>query len=173
MVVTGGVGVLVVVAFVFGVALGRDRSPDPGDRLAVVAIEETPGFAVLAARCEDERVRAVEVRVSDGETLWRIESERGTIDRRYVVGQEPPPFGFETVTPLRSVRGGVLEAIVTVDDVTDSERFDPAALDDAAAVRAPCDSSDLDLVTLLFAIGALGVVAAYAAMVWRWWGGRG
>jgi peptidoglycan/xylan/chitin deacetylase (PgdA/CDA1 family) len=134
--VTGGIGVLVVVAFVAAIALGRDSVPGPGDRLAVVHGEGPVGLAVLAARCPDERVKAVEVRVPDGAPLWRIVSDKGTIDRVFVIGAEPPPF-FATQTSLQPFPPGELEAEVTIDDIVDRERFDPAAVEDGELLAAP------------------------------------
>lgn len=168
MVVVGGVGLLVVIAFVAGVVLGRESAPRPGDRLAVVPTE-TDALAILAARCGDERVHAVELRVPDGgPTLWRIESAKGSIDRSYLVGAVPPPFGFATITALQPVPPGALEAVVTVDDTVDAERFDPAALERGDGFRAPCEGDELGLVELAFVVGALGVAAAYATMIRRW-----
>jgi hypothetical protein len=164
---TGGVGVLVVLAFVGAVVFGRNTTVAPGDRVAVVRAEGPAGFAVLAGRCQDERVRAVEVRVPDGPSLWRIESAKGVINRAFVVGAEPP-FGAVAVQALQALPPGVLEAELTVDDVVDRERFDPTRLDTADAPEAPCGDADLGLVPLLFVLGALGVVFAYAAMVRRY-----
>lgn len=171
MVLAGGLGVLVVIAFVGGVALGRQRDLGPGDRIAVVPVDRGAGLGVLVGRCADERVKAVEVRVADGMSLWRIESKKGGIDRRFVVGGEPPAF-FATVTPLRALPPTQLEAVVTIDDTVDERRFDPSSLDDAAAPRAPCSRSDLGWAILLFAAGAAGVVVAYAVMVRRYLGTR-
>lgn len=167
-VVTGGIGVLLVIAFVAAVAFGREQPIAPGDRVAVVKAPGPAGFTILAGRCTDERVHAVEVRSPDGVSLWRVESAKGAIDRRFVVGQDPPPFEFATVTPLRPLPSGPLEAEVTVDKTVDHEVFDPAHIDKAAAVRAPCGDDDVGVVSLLFVVGALGVVAAYGAMVHRY-----
>lgn len=168
----GGVGVLVVLAFVGAVALGRDTTLSPGDRVAIVPAEGPAGIAILAGRCEDERVRAVEVHVPDGPPLWRIESAKGVIARSFVVGAEPPPFGAATVTPLQPLPAGVLEAVLTVDDATDRERFDPAHLEAANAPEAPCGGADLGLVAVLFVAGAVGVFVAYGAMVRRYLAAR-
>ena len=168
MVVTGGVGVLVVVAFVAGVVLNRARGVEPGDRVAVVRAEGAELLEVLAARCGDERVGAVEVRVPGGPPLWRIESERGGITRRFVLGADPPPFGFATTTPLLPLPAGVLEAEVTIDGVVDVERFDPARLGDGDTLRTSCDERSLGVVELAFVLGALGVVLTYLVMVTRY-----
>lgn len=166
-VVTGGIGVLMVIAFVAAIVFGREGAVAPGDRLAVVKGAGPAGFTILAGRCTDERVQAVEVRSPDGVSLWRIESAKGAIDRRFVVGQEPPPFTFTTVTPLQPLPSGPLEAEITVDKVIDSEVFDPAHLEKATAVRAPCGNDDGGVVSLLFILGALGVAATYGVMVSR------
>lgn len=166
-VVTGGIGVLVVIAFVAAVVLGRDSSPQAGDRVAVV--RDDGALEVLAARCEDERVRAVAVQDVDGRDLWRIESENGTIDRRFVVGDEPPPF-FETVVPLDDALppSGLLVAEVTVDDEVDARPFDPADIDDRDGLGLSCDGDGIGVVSVLFVAGAAGVCAAYGALVARY-----
>src|SRR5207253_221662 len=91
-VVAGGIGVLAVIAFVGALALGGSSRSRPGDRVAVVRTLGPAGIAVLAGRCLDQRVTAVAV-VDGGTTIWRIESRKGSIERRYVVGA-PPPLGF-------------------------------------------------------------------------------
>lgn len=158
---------LVVLAFVVAVVFGRNTTVAPGDRVAVVRSGGPTGFTILAGRCDDERVRAVEVHAPDGPPLWRIESAKGVIARSFVVGAEPPPFGAATVAPLQPFPPGVLEAVLTVDDTTDRERFDPAHLESADAPEAPCGDADLGVVPLLFVVGAAGVVVTYAAMVRR------
>jgi len=168
MVLTGGIGVLVVVAFVAAVAFGRDTTVKPGDRLAIVPLVGSPaGFEVLVGRCEDERVRAVEVRTPGGASLWRIESAKGGIDRSFIVGQDPPPFSFTTAIRLQPLPAGPLEATVTVDASTDARIFDPAHLSTSGSVGAPCKTRDIGIVPIVFGVGALGVVAAYGAMVRR------
>ena len=168
MVLTGGIGVLVVVAFVAAVAFGRDTTIAPGDRIAVVALTGAPaGFEVLVGRCDDERVRAVELRAPGGPPLWRIESTKGGIDRSFIVGQDPPPFEFATVTRLGPIPAGVLEVEITVDKDVDARQFDPAHLERSGAVGAPCGNRDIGVVPLLFGLGAAGVVVAYGAMVRR------
>lgn len=167
MVVTGGIGVLVVIAFVAAVVLGREGEPQPGDRVAVV--RDNGAVEVLAARCDDERVRAVAVQDRAGRDLWRVVSEKGTIDRRFVVGGEPPPF-FETVVPMDDPLppSGLLVAEVTVDDEVDARPFDPAHLDDSDGFGLSCDGDGIGLVGVLFTAGAAGVCAAYGAMVARY-----
>jgi hypothetical protein len=165
-VVTGGIGVLVVIAFVAGVVLGRGTRTEPGDRVGVAAVDGE--LVVFAARCEDERVRAVEVRTPGGPALWRIESDKGTIDRRFVVGGEPPAFFLTTVRLESLPTGGTLEAEVTVDDVVDAKPFDLGALEESDGFGVSCDDRDLGVVPLLFVMGASGVVAAYGAMLARY-----
>lgn len=172
MVVTGGIGVLVVIAFVAAVAFGREHEVAPGDRIALIEAKGPAKLSVLVGRCDDERVDAVEIRRPDGDVLWRIESPNGSIARRFVVGADPPPFGFEAVTPLGSTLAGRLVAEAEVDGVADRELFDTAALDQERAPSAPCDGNDIGLVSILFVVGALGVVAAYGVMVRRYLGGR-
>jgi hypothetical protein len=171
-VLTGGIGVLVAVAFVAAVAFGRDTDVSPGDRVAVVQSDGPAGLTVLAGRCEDERVKAVELRTPDGVSLWRIESARGAIDRRFLVGQDPPPFSFATVTPLQALPAGPLEAEITVDKTIDGEVFDRAHLDEESAPDAPCGNKDVGVVALVFMLGALGVVVAYGVMVRRYLSAR-
>lgn len=168
MLATGGIGVLVVLAFVGAVVFGRNTAVSPGDRLAVVRSDGPAGFAVLAGRCQDERVRAVEIHAPGGPPLWRIESTKGVIERSFVVGAEPAPFGAATMTALKPLPTGVLEAVLTVDGWTDRELFDPTQLATADAPEAPCGGADLGPVALLFVVGALGVVVAYGSMVRRY-----
>jgi hypothetical protein len=163
---TGGVGVLVVLAFVGAVVFGRNTQVEPGDRIAVVRSDGPAGFTILAGRCTDERVNVVEVRGLVGSALWRIESTKGVIDRSFAVGAEAP-FGAATVTPLQPLPEGSLVAGIRVGDAEDREEFDPAHLETADAPEAPCGGTDLGLVPLLFIIGAGGVVVAYAGLVRR------
>lgn len=165
--VTGGVGVLVVVAFVAAIAFGRDSRVGPGDRVAVVRGEGPVGLGVLAARCPDERVKAVTIRDVDGSPLWRIVSDKGTIDRVFVVGSEPPPF-FATETALRPLPpSGPLEVEVTIDDIVDRERFDLSSLEDGDLLGVPCGGSDLGVIPIVFILGGAGVVVAYGSLVRR------
>jgi hypothetical protein len=167
MVLIGGIGVLVVVAFVAAVAFGRDTTTKPGDRIGVIPARGTAtGIAILVGRCEDERVHDVGVRVPGGAPVWHIRSDKGGINRSYVLGATPP-FGFATTTPFTSLPAGPLEIDVTVDRSTDTRTFDPAHLDDEGAVGAPCGERDLGVVPVLFIIGAIGVIVAYGVMVRR------
>jgi hypothetical protein len=165
-IVTGGIGVLVVIAFVAGVLLGRTGEAEPGDRVGIGRTDDGT-LVVFAARCEDERVRAVEVRTPGGPPAWRIESDKGTIDRRFVVGAEPPAFFATRVALDGPLPDGVLEAEVTIDDVVDARPFDPAALEDGESFGVSCDDGDLGLVPIVFVLGAMGVIGAYLAMVAR------
>lgn len=168
MVLTGGIGVLVVVIFVAAIAFGRGTTTKPGDRIAVVPLKGSPaGFEILVGRCEDERVRTVELHAPGGPPLWRIESTKGGIDRSFIVGQDPPPFSYRTTTRLSKLPPGPLEASVTVDEDSDTRPFDPAHLSTSGAVGAPCDQRDIGIVPLLFVLGGAGVVVAYGAMVRR------
>lgn len=167
MLATGGIGVLVVLAFVGAVVFGRNTEVKPGDRIAVVRSESPAGFSILAGRCTDERVNAVEVRALAGPALWRIESKKGVINRAFTVGGDAP-FGAVTVTPLQPLPDGVLVASIRVGDAEDAEQFDPAHLETADAPEAPCGGTDLGVVPLLFVAGAAGVVAAYGGMVRRY-----
>lgn len=168
----GAVGVLVVVGFVAAVALGGEAQVRPGDRVELVSGEGPASLEVLAGRCEDERVTAVELRAPQGPTLWRIASSTGSITRRYVVGGDPP-FDFTTTAPLQPLPEGPLEAVVEIDGETvDSETFVPPLAGEGSAA-GPCGrSQDLGGVVLLFAAGALLVVIAYAGMIRRWLVGR-
>ena len=197
MVLSGGVGVAAMVAFVAAVALGADlKQPPAGARLAVTAAEGPAGLAVLVPRCRSERVTRVELRAAGGSALWRISARKGSIDERYVVGADAP-LGFVTEVPLRSSPPpGPLEVVTHVAgggsaDVVDRVVFDPgavpsggvlyqgdavepAAFEAGAAAAADCAEAGrgLGLVTWLFAAAATGVVITYVAMVVRYWKGR-
>lgn len=168
--VTGGIGVLVVLAFVGAVALGRQDRVRPGDRVAVSASSEPSVPPIVAvARCAEERVRSVEVRDRDT-VIWRVESEKGTIARGFPIGGEPPAL-FETTVALDSLPSGELDVVVQLADGTvDRDTFDIAALEpgEGERVGAPCGGSDLGLVPIVFIAGAAGVVGAYVAMVSRY-----
>lgn len=197
MVLSGGVGVAAMVAFVAAVALGADlKQPPAGARLAVTAADGPAGLAVLVPRCRSERVTRVELRASGGSALWRITARKGSIDERYVVGADEP-LGFVTEVPLRwPPPPGPLEVVTHVDgggstDVVDRVVFDsgavpsdgvlyqgdvvePTVFEAGAAAAADCAESDrgLGLVTWLFVAAATGVVITYVAMVVRYWKGR-
>jgi hypothetical protein len=168
----GAVGVLVVVGFVAAVSLGGEARARPGDRVDLVAGEGPSGMALLAGRCPDERVTAVELRAPGGPTLWRIASTKGSITRRYEVGGEPP-FDFRTVAPLQPVPDGPLEALVEIDGETVDSQVFGRPLASAGSTAPPCGrSQDLGGVALLFAAGAALVVVAYGGMVRRWLASR-
>ena len=197
MVAAGGVGVLVVVAFVAAVALGgRTTTAGPGERVGVGRADRGGALAVFVPRCRDDRVTLVEVGVEGGSTLWRITSRKGSIDERYEVGADAP-LGFEVEVPLAdALPDEALRATVVVDGddgavrdglgfrtvevPTDGVRtaggdvalasFQGRAL---AAARCPESRSDLGLTTVVFGLGGLLVVASYGVMVSRWWRGRG
>ena len=197
MVLSGGVGVAAVVAFVAALALGGDlKEPPPGARLAVTAADGPAGVAVLVPRCRSERVTGVELRTAGGDALWRITARKGSIDERYVVGADEP-LGFVTEVPLRSsLPSGPLEVVASVAgggpaDVVDRSVFDPgavppvgvlyqgevvepAAFEAGAAAAADCGESGggLGLVTWSFVAAATGVVVTYVTMVVRYWKGR-
>jgi hypothetical protein len=167
-VVTGGIGVLVVLAFVGAIVFGRSAAVGPGDRVAVVSSDKAPaGFTVLAGRCQDERVTSVEIHAPGGPPLWRLESAKGVIDRSFRVGGDAP-FGAAIAVPLQPLPPGPLEAVITVDGKPDAETFDPAHLETAKAPEAPCGDLDLGLVPFLFVVGALGVVVTYVLLVRRY-----
>jgi hypothetical protein len=175
-VVAGGIGVLAVVAFVAALALGGVSRSNPGDRVAVVRADGPAAIAVLAGRCLEQRVTAVTVLGSDGSTLWRIESAKGSIERRYVVGAEPPPLGFREVTALAGRPTGRVRAEVTFDE-NDTTTVD-ARVVDVGDVRGQGHTLDEGApacggkegpggTTLLFAVGAAFVVAGYIGMLLR------
>ena len=197
MVAAGGVGVLVVIAFVAAVALGGRTEPGrPGERVGVGRADADGGLAVFVPRCRDDRVTLVEVAAEGGGALWRITSRKGSIDERYEVGAEAP-LGFEVEVPLASpLPDGPLAATVEVEgeggDVTDRIAFRAGSVPAEgvvtaggdvgigsfqgralAAARCPESRSDLGLTTVVFTLGGLLVVASYGVMVSRWWRGRG
>lgn len=199
MVAAGGVGVLVVIAFVAAIALGsRTASAGPGERVGVGRADAEGTLAVFVPRCDGDRVGAVEVGVEREAVLWRIESRKGSIDERYMVGAAPPPLGFETVVPLAAplplgtplvaavtvegddeamgdqiaftIEAVPAEGVVTARGETDLRTFQGRAL---AAAACPESRSELGLTTVVFGLGGLLVVASYGLMVSRWWRGRG
>lgn len=182
-VAVSGLAVLVVVAFVTAVIFGSRPERSPGDRVAVARSGGPAGITVLAGRCTEQRVVDVRLSVPGGRTLWEIRSEHGSIDRRYLVGAEPPPLDFAEVTPLRGVPAG--RALVEVTfarggraDETDEVVVDPGDIGeeppDLGDAAPPCasDAGPGVVTSVLFALGALVVVAGYATMVVRRWGRR-
>ena len=172
-VVTGGIGVLVVIAFVAGMVLGRGGPVDADERIGVLRRDDG-AVEVLAGRCPDERTKRVEVRSSgDGVVLWRIDAERGTIDREFIVGDAAPPLWTTSValaSPLPA--DALLEAEVVIDDEVAVRPFTVDTLESGDAVLVSCDSGGLGVLPLVFVLGALGVVFAYAVMVLRFVRGR-
>jgi len=196
MVAAGGVGVLVVIAFVAAVALGgRTPAAGPGQRLGVGRADAEGALAVFVPRCRDDRVKVVEVAVAGGDVLWRIASRKGSIDERYEVGADAP-LGFEVEVPLGSPLPDVpLVAAMGVDgeagEVRDLLDFSRGAVPEEGVVTAggdvgvasfqgralaaadcPESRSDIGSTTVVFALGALLVVVSYFIMVSRWWRGR-
>ena len=168
MLVACGLGVLVVVGFVTAVVFGGSARAQPGDRVALV--EQSGQIVVLAGRCEDERVTAVELAAPGGPTLWRITSEKGSITQRYVFGAEPLPVGFTTVAPPQPLPLGDLQVSVEIDGTLVDREVVSQPAPETAEVFAPCGRSQrLGAVSVLFVVGALMVVLAYAGMVQRWY----
>jgi hypothetical protein len=174
-VVAGGIGVLVVIAFVGAVAVGGTGRRAPGEQVAVVRSGGPAGIAVLAGRCLDQRVTAVQVDGADGTTLWRVASVKGSIERRYVVGAEPP-LGFEDVTGLTGRPSGRVRASVELEQ-GDTTTVDARVVDVA---NLPAQGHTLDGgapacggregpggTALLFAVGAAFVLAGYVGMLVR------
>ena len=165
-VVTGALAVAVVVLFVTSVAFGAQSREEPGDRVGIAASEDAPsGYQVVVGRCEDERVRAIEVRDQRGSPLWRVESVKGSFERRFGVGEAA--FGFTEVVPLRGLPDGEVEVRVAVGDAVDGEVVDLRAVGDDVAVGASCGDESIGAVGWAFAFGALVVVASYGAMLLR------
>jgi hypothetical protein len=176
-VVAGGLGVLAVLLFVGAVALGGTSGARPGDRVAVVRASGPAGIAVLAGRCLDQRVTSVEVVGGDGTTLWRIDSRKGSIERRYVVGAQPPPLGFRPTLGLTGRPTGQVRAQVTFDEdgatTTDARVVDVGDLRgqghtlDEGAPACGGHEGPGRTTTVLFALGAAFVVAGYVGMLLR------
>ena len=179
-VLTGGVAVAVVIGFVVALALGGGNQTTPGERVAVAASDAPSGVVVLAGRCRDQRVVAVTVRTGD-DVRWRVESRKGSIARRYLVGSEPP-LGFEVTVPFAGSLDGPATAEVVFERPGHDPEVDQRAFDRAGLVAdgsplgdaaPPCgDRRDLSSTVVLFALGAAVVVAGYLVMVGRWLGGR-
>lgn len=175
-VAVGGIGVLAVLAFVVAVGLGGTTESTPGEKVRVVADGGPAGVAVLAGRCLDERVRSVALVDGAGDVVWRIESRKGSIERRYVVGAAQPPLGFEEVDALLEPPSGTVVARVTFatggEEVVDERAVDlegvppKGGLLGAGAPACGGDEGPGGL-TVLFAVAALVVVAGYGVMVAR------
>ena len=178
--VTGGVAVAVVIAFVVALSLGGGSQRTPGERVAVVTDAGPSGVAVLAGRCREQRVMAVTVRTGD-DVRWRVESRKGSIDRRFPVGGEPPT-GFELAVPFTGSLDGPAVAEIVFDRKGEEAEVDARAFDRATLSPAdqpldeaapPCgERSDRRGTVVLFGLGAAVVVAGYLFMVGRWISGR-
>lgn len=173
-VLVGGIGVLVVVGFVAALALGGGGRSTPGERVALVRADGPAGVAVLAGRCRDQRVSSVEVRGPSG-VRWRLVSDKGSIERRYVVGA-PPPLNVREDVPLTGELAGRVTVSVGFDG-PDGEERDQGTYAVAAAgaegealgrISPPCGGAvDLGPTVLLFGAAAALVVAGYAVMLAR------
>ena len=137
-------------------------------------VERDGRLLVLAGRCEDERVTAVELRIpGGGPTLWRISSPKGSITQRYEVGAAELPVGFATVHPLQPLPPDAVEVVVEIDGRLEDAEVVPQPAPAEAEVVAPCGrAQELGGVALLFVAGAVMVVTAYGSMVRRWFDGR-
>lgn len=165
MAVTGALAVAVVLLFVASVAFGSTAREESGDRVAVVRSDAPSGFEVLVGRCDDERVRAIEIRDARAQPLWRVESDKGSFERRFAVGGAP--FGFAETVPLRELPDGPVDVRVAVGDVVDGEVVDLRQVDEGAAVGAACGDESVGAIGWAFALGAAFVVGSYAAMLLR------
>lgn len=175
MLIAGAIGVVAVVGFVIVLSVGASPRDAPGSRVRIVRADGPAGFAVLAGRCRDQRVVSVEVDAADGTSLWRIESRKGSIERRYLVGAAPP-LGFRDVTSLRTKPSGRVKATVAFerggDPTVDRRVGDTAALPaEGDALRAPAPACGghvgLGDAAPLFALAALLVVGGYVVMLVR------
>lgn len=164
-VIAGALAVAVVVLFVASVAFGSSVREEPGDRVALVSSDAASGYDVLVGRCDDERVRAIEIRDSRAQPLWRVESDKGSFERRFTVGGAP--FGFAETVPLRELPIGPVDLRVAVGDVVDGEVIDLRDVDEGAAVGAACGDESVGAIGWAFALGAALVVGSYAAMLLR------
>lgn len=171
----GGIGVLVVLAFVVALALGSSTRRAPGELVRVVADEGPGGIAVLAGRCLDERVRSVTVTDVGGAVLWRIVSRKGSIDRRYPVGAGAP-LGFDVDQPLTGRPTGAVRAEVVFvrdgEEHTDARVVDVGDLPshgDALASGPPAcgEGRGAGFTTATFAVAAALVLAGYGLMLTR------
>lgn len=177
MLIAGAIGVVAVVGFVVVLTVGGTPSDTPGSRVRIARAASPAGFAVLAGRCRDQRVTSVEVAAAtpDGGTLWRIESRKGSIERRFLVGSAPP-LGFADVVRLTTKPAGRVRAKVTFEHgdetTTDRRAVDTAALDEEGrtlASPAPSCGGHVGLgdAAPLFGVAAALVVAGYVMMLVR------
>jgi len=112
-----------------------------------------------------ERVLAIEVRDQRGAPLWRVDAAKGSFERRFPVGE--PGFGFTEAVALRGLPDGEVEVRVAVGDVVDARVVDLRDADESPSVGASCGGQSVGAVGWVFAMGALMVVASYAAMLLR------
>jgi hypothetical protein len=179
--VTSGVGVLVMILFVVFVAAGARSMSSPGDRVAVVESTGPAGIAVLTGRCKDQRVRSVDLRGPDQQLLWEVSSTKGSINRRWVVGGEVPVDAEELIEPVLPLPAQVTAEARFVDEdgedgveIHDSRTVQLDALSGAARLgdAAPSCGRRVGLgpvATALFGLGSAVVLVGYAVMVGRWW----
>ena len=174
-VAVGGIGVLVVVAFVVALSLGSSTRRAPGELVRVVVDDGPGGMAVLAGRCLDERVRSVTVSQPDGTVLWRIVSRKGSIDRRYPVGAGAP-LGFEVEHPLAARPSGSVRAeVVFTEDREEHADARTVHVDDLPAEGSTLESGPPacgddegpGFTTVAFAVAAAFVLAGYGLMLLR------
>jgi hypothetical protein len=173
--IAGAIGGVAVVGFVLVLTVGSTPADAPGARVQVVRTDSPAGFAVLAGRCRDQRVTAVEIVSAGGTALWRIESRKGSIERRYLVGVAPP-LGFADVVRLTAKPMGNVRAKVTFerdDEVTtDARVVDTATLQeegDTLSRPTPSCGGNVGLgdAAPLFGVAAALVVAGYVVMLVR------
>jgi hypothetical protein len=173
--IAGAIGVIAVVGFVLVLTVGGTPSDAPGSRVRVVRADSPSGFAVLAGRCRDQRVTSVEVDTADGAPLWRIDSRKGSIERRYLVGAAPP-LGFADTTRLAGRPAGTVRAKVSFErdgeTSTDTRLVDTGALPEEGGTLAGAAPSCGHHVGLgdaapLFGVAAALVVAGYVMMLVR------
>jgi hypothetical protein len=170
-----GLGVLAVLVFVAVLVFG-DVDDAPVDRLTAVRSGGPAGLTVIVGRCGDQRVTTMEVATPDGTARWRIASDKGSIERRYVVGADAP-VDFNTVVPYMGDADERVIARATIRraghpteihratfDVDDLRTEEP----DLGASAPTCpDSADIGVVGVLFIAVAAVVVSGYVAMVAR------
>ncbi|MGH9182995.1 MAG: hypothetical protein ACRDZ9_04135 [Acidimicrobiales bacterium] len=197
-VVVGGVALAAALALIVAQGLGTPEIslPEAGRRLAVASGGGPARLAVVVARCRGERVTGVELRRPDGVPLWRILSDDGSIDDRYVVGADPAPLGFDVAVPLEGpLPAGPLVVAANLArqggaGLGDEAGFDPRAVPEEGALyqgevipgdeaaqqalaRAVCPEPE-GLGTWTLVLDAVGVVlvVGYGLVVVRWWQGR-
>ena len=180
MLAVSGIGVLAVLAFVAVLVFG-DVDDAPVDRVAAVKSSGPMGVTVIVGRCREQRVTGVELSKIDGTALWRIASQKGSIERRYVAGGDPPvdfttvvPFASDGDNPASDDRMVARATIRRPGHATEIHRavIDVGRLGDEEPVlgtSAPAcpDSADVGVVGVLFIVAAAVVVSGFVAMVAR------